>query len=713
MDDDAARPTQRQRRVRVWRAVLGVTGLALAALLLFWDWNWFKGPIERRVTAATGREFRIDGNLDVDLGRIVVVRVENLWLANVAWSLTPEMAKADLLRFEVPFWPLLRGERILRRVDIVRPALLLERNHRSTANWQFRKRGQAAGTGPGWSFGELRVHDGRLDVRDLPLDTHLQLTIDSAKPEPGAESVRLLARGSGRYRGHPFQLDGWADSPVALLGRADAAYRVDFSARAGATRARAYGALRVPLDPAAFTVHAELRGDDLGDLYALVGLAVPETPPYSIRGLFERKGRVLSLRDLEGTIGDSDVAGSVAVDLSGAKPSLKGDLVSTHLDFDDVGVAFGLPPSVAEGESASPAQRAEAKERAAGTRLLPHKEFNLRKLGSMNADVHIRADDVDAGKWPIQSVTTRVHLRDGMLRLDPLQIGFADGGVGGAMQLDASRDPIDAAFGLKVAAVDLEKVFPNMQPPNVGRINGNVDLRGQGNSVAAMLATADGEVQLGMGQGRFSNLLLELAGLDVAETLKFLLGKDKTVKLRCAYGDFAVAQGVVTTRSMVFDTSDTVMFGEGKVNLGEEALALELRPEPKDVSPLSLRGPLKVGGTFKEPKFRPEGKALALRAAAAAALYAITPPAALLALIETGPGENVDCYQGGKPSAGKDKAKDTKGKDISVKDAGRQPDDSMAGDEAVAGAKNEDGNPKRKPGPPGKTPVTGSSTPPQ
>ena len=157
MDDDAARPTQRQRRVRVWRAVLGVTGLALAALLLFWDWNWFKGPIERRVTAATGREFRIDGNLDVDLGRIVVVRVENLWLANVAWSLTPEMAKADLLRFEVPFWPLLRGERILRRVDIVRPALLLERNHRSTANWQFRKRGQAAGTGPGWSFGELRV----------------------------------------------------------------------------------------------------------------------------------------------------------------------------------------------------------------------------------------------------------------------------------------------------------------------------------------------------------------------------------------------------------------------------------------------------------------------------------------------------------------------------------------------------------------------------
>ena len=234
------------------------------------------------------------------------------------------------------------------------------------------------------------------------------------------------------------------------------------------------------------------------------------------------------------------------------------------------------------------------------------------------------------------------------------------------MRLDAREPPIDAGANLAIRSVDLEQVWPNMKPPNVGRINGHIDLRGQGNSVADMLATADGEVQVGMGRGRFSNLLLELAGLDVAETLKFLLGKDKTVALRCAYGDFAVADGMVETQSLVFDTSDTVMFGDGTVNLEHEALALELRPEPKDVSPLSLRGPLHIGGTFKDPSFRPEAKSLPGRAAVAAALYAIAPPAALLALIETGPGENVDCF------TGKQQDGDRKKKEVQEADEARR-----------------------------------------
>ncbi len=66
------------------------------------------------------------------------------------------------------------------------------------------------------------------------------------------------------------------------------------------------------------------------------------------------------------------------------------------------------------------------------------------------------------------------------------------------------------------------------------------------------------------------------------------------------------------------------------------------------MSPLSLRGPIEIGGTLKDPEFQPKPKPLLARAAAAVALYAIAPPAALLALVETGPGEDVDCHTGKK-----------------------------------------------------------------
>jgi hypothetical protein len=71
-----------------------------------------------------------------------------------------------------------------------------------------------------------------------------------------------------------------------------------------------------------------------------------------------------------------------------------------------------------------------------------------------------------------------------------------------------------------------------------------------------------------------------------------------------------------------------------------------LRPRPKDRSILSFRTPLQIGGTFKDPSFRPDLKKLGLRGAVALALGTIAPPAALLATIELGPGQDSDC--GGK-----------------------------------------------------------------
>ena len=55
---------------------------------------------------------------------------------------------------------------------------------------------------------------------------------------------------------------------------------------------------------------------------------------------------------------------------------------------------------------------------------------------------------------------------------------------------------------------------------------------------------------------------------------------------------------------------------------------------------------MKVGGTFRDPSFRPDLKRVGLRAALALTLGNIAPPAALLATLELGPGKDAQC--GGK-----------------------------------------------------------------
>jgi hypothetical protein len=93
----------------------------------------------------------------------------------------------------------------------------------------------------------------------------------------------------------------------------------------------------------------------------------------------------------------------------------------------------------------------------------------------------------------------------------------------------------------------------------------------------------------------------------------------------------------------VLDTSDTLITGDGQISLEKETLDIVLKPQPKDVSILSLRSPLRIGGTFADMTAGPEKTALAGRAGLALLLAAINPLLALAATIETGPGQDANC----------------------------------------------------------------------
>jgi AsmA family protein len=349
--------------------------------------------------------------------------------------------------------------------------------------------------------------------------------------------------------------------------------------------------------------------------------------------------------EISGTIGDTDLRGNATVTFGRERPLLQADMLSRKLDLDDLAGFFGAPPSGGPGETATPQQRAAAAALERSERILPRREWNARRLRKMDADVRLQAKRVDGGVLPIDSFDGRLRLEDGVAVIDPLVLGVAGGRVESTLRLDSSRDPYAASARLTMRALELPKLFARAEltRSSVGRVGGHLELEGKGNSVAALLATSDGEIGLVMGKGRISNLLLEVAGLDVAEALKFLLGKDRVVPLRCAYADLVAREGIVSTRRFVFDTTDTVLYGEGKIDLRDERLELELRPKPKDRSLVSLRSPLEVDGRLKDPDIHPKAAPLAMRGLAAAALYAIAPPATLLALIETGPGRDANC----------------------------------------------------------------------
>jgi len=133
-------------------------------------------------------------------------------------------------------------------------------------------------------------------------------------------------------------------------------------------------------------------------------------------------------------------------------------------------------------------------------------------------------------------------------------------------------------------------------------------------------------------------------GLNIGNVVATQLFGDKQVQLNCLASDFKVTQGVMQTRSFVLDTDESVIEVTGLINLSNEQLALEIQPRNKALRVLSLRSPLYVKGTLKNPDVGVDKGAVALKLGAAVALGAVAAPvAALLPLLNVGTQEFAGC----------------------------------------------------------------------
>ena len=646
MSDVAAKPTPFYRR-KPSRRTTEIAALFLAALVilvLLFDWNWFKGPLERLVEARTGRTFKIDGDLDVDPGRVTRVRMDKLRFGNATWSRQPVMAVADRAQIDFELWPLIsRRQARIPWIRLSAPKVLLETGPKGAGNWVF---GDQSGEST-IQFRRIWIDDGRLQFFDAAKKTDIDISVNSAKADAVDTAPPIDIIGKGRWNGNAFRLSGRAESPLAL-GDSTEPYRIDLRVSAGPTMAHARGTLTDPFKFRDFDLRLALAGQNLEDLFPLIGVTTPATPPYRFDGRLTRKDKTWHYDNFNGAVGDSDLGGSAAVTVGRERPLLVANLVSKRLDFDDLAGFIGAPPQANGNEATNPELKAQATALAANPRVLPHTPYSLTRLRSMDADVRLKAHRINAPKLPLDDMDAHLKLDAGVLQLTPLDFGVAGGDIHSTVRMDARGKVIRTSARISARRLDLSRLFPEVKLTRdaVGRVSGNVTLAGTGNSIAAMLGSADGDVALGMGQGQISNLLMELAGIDIAETLKFLVTKDRKVPIRCAFGDFSVDNGLMQSRALAFDTADTIIVGNGKISLKNETLDLELRPRPKDRSILALRSPLVVGGSFKDPSFRPDFKRLGLRGAVALALGSIAPPAALLATLELGPGKDSNC--GGK-----------------------------------------------------------------
>lgn len=624
---------------------LGALFLIVVLFAVFFDWNWLRRPIERFVTDKTGRTLLIKGNLNVQLGwPIIRFQVGDVTFANPRWAAQPLMLSVKRIDSGINLARLFDREVLIPNVRLEQPLIFLEISPDDRKNWLLDRKQKNSGAAP--TIGNILLDSGQITFLQPAQHTDIVALLSTRQIAPGRSAGDIAFSATGKFKGMPLKASG-NGGRILSLNDQTLPYRLNIAAQLGQTDIKAAGTITNLAHFSAVDLDVALSGTSLDQLYPLIGITLPRTPEYTTKGHLVHSAKKWQYQNFTGRIGKSDIEGNFSVDQSSQRPFLSGNLTSKLLDLADLGPLIGkkpAPPAPQSGKKT--AADTKSSEDEAKSDVLPDQPFRTQRWSKMNADVLIHAARIERKKaLPIENLTTRIQLRDSILTLNPLDFGVAGGNLAGAITLDGQRNPIHASIMIHARKLLLKKLFPTVKlsKTSIGQINGDFDLTGNGDAVKQMLGTANGKFVLLIDSGEISKMMLETAQLHLWEMLETKLFGDKNIKINCAIANFNVDNGIFQTKTLLLDTDITTVIGSGDVNMHQESLHIDLKPHTKVISPVALRTPIYIRGTFAKPDITVNKTDLALQGAGAVALGAINPLLAIIPLIETGPGKNSEC----------------------------------------------------------------------
>lgn len=464
---------------------------------------------------------------------------------------------------------------------------------------------------------------------------------------PGETGIKLTATGS--YRTLPVRIDLRTLGVHALLvaGKDAVAQPLQLLASIDRSELSFNGSITDPLRFAGLRGKFSLAGPSLAAAGDPLGITLPATPAFRVQGMLVKDTNLWKGDIDDARIGSSQLSGAFAYDTHRKVPLLAVRLGGTRLLLSDLGPAVGVPVA---GDGTS------RKAKGPG-RVIPDRAFDLASLRTMDADVLVDIAELDTGTEVLAQLRPlRAHLllADGVLTLSDIEAQTAKGQLLGHLQFDGRGKQAKWTADLRLLSVDLAQWLQlergqNKPPYLSGKLDAQVVVAGSGRSSAEILANLSGDMRMHVREAAISHLLVEAAGIDLAQALGIAIKGDDALPILCNVADFSIDNGVVRPKVFVVNTRDSTIWLDGTASLRTEALDVRAVVSPKDFSPLSLRTPVHVRGTFSSPAVTLEVGKLAGKAGAAVLLALLNPLAAIIPFID--PGADNEAKQAGAQCA--------------------------------------------------------------
>lgn len=640
------RPAARRPIPLAAKIGLGLLALIVAIWLILFitKGRFLKHTFERTVAALTDRDVRVNGDFQFYFAPFSLkFLAEGFTLSNPQWARQPTLFSAGKIDARIAPFSLLFGKRHFHALTLRDAAIDLEWNAAHDANsWTFsEKKGGEPLALP--RIDRASIAGTRLRYLDPRMRLLADLEFDTIQSKDARIGRAVGARGTGLIRETPFRLTAQLLSPDETANRG----RNQLSLRAWAANnvIDVKGTLPSVADIENVPLQTQASGRDMSELLAIIGVAIPQTRTYRMKGQLIKQDEVYRFTDLSGTFGDSDLAGKLTI-TNGDRVRLESELVTRRLDIIDAAPFIGYNPDIVASRGATAAAAATG---ASPNRILPDAAFPVATMQAFDAALKWRIGVVRSRNVPVSDIDLTLTLDKGRLALSPLTFSMARGDVAADIILDTRQRPAADSYDIRLAPTPMGKLLAGygvVEAGTSGTIHGRIKLEGRGDTIHDSLASASGRIAFIMPQGSFWTRNVQLSELDLGTfAYKMFQGRLKEpVSINCGLIAFTVRDGLAAADPILIDTRKNVITGRGGFSFRTEALDIGVRADGKKFSLFSGQSPVGIGGHFGAPALNVISPELLGRSGAGLGLALLaSPPAALLAFVDVGDAKSAAC----------------------------------------------------------------------
>ena len=576
----------------------------IAGVLLMMPLDSLRGPMERAVSHALGRQVHVAGALHASLYPEIGLSAGDVSIANVEGGQAKVFAHAATLSVGAKLMPLFSRQVDITRLTLEDPEIHLEVDAKGNPNWNFHfasssssssERSKLSISGLKITGGSISYFDARTGKTRALEKTDVNLSL-AALDQPAVFDV------DAQYNGEKLTVTGKVDSPDSFTAKRPTTVLLDLKSRLlnlhfdgtviGATENSGTVQMSGP------SLRELVKGAAGADVKA-GGLGA-----FTFAGAVASKDRVYALKHGEASLDGMHATLDLAVDMNGLVPALKGNVSLDHLNLASYMVA-GKPAAPPKGWSTE--------------------RLSLTGLKDANADIGLNVGSLTLGNFVLSQTAGHLNLQDGKLAAGLSHAGLFGGSMSGRLAVDATDAVPAIALKADISGVAMKALLQSAI--KVDRLEGTgalaMDVTGHGVSQQAIMQSLRGTASVTVKNGAVRGVDLAAVARSVQNLLSGSLSMATSDK---ASTDFAEAGGSFTIANGVMHNSDFHLLnpfvritGSGDIDLGQRTLNFRVEPKAvltregqggaRDASGLGV--PFLVSGPWTKPSYKPDMKAVA------------------------------------------------------------------------------------------------------